>query len=232
MATNNSINESQTGVVCYAGSGTYYGRTITAGTGISVADGDGISGNPTISATGGSAADAYPCVTKTGQYYFPDHLSDGVNTTLYKDYIFCIPWYFPQSFSYDQIVYKHSSTNTTTVRIGIYDSSNGKPTSLLINCGTISLTSNAIYTLSNSNTITAGLRYLGLQYSANEYTVTWFIDRGFLPGVVSVGGGTFEPYPGMPYYSQAYGSGFADLTGATPYAFYPRYFPIVGLRAS
>lgn len=46
----NSTNSDKTGVSCYDGSGTYNGRTITAGSGISVADGDGVSGNPTISA--------------------------------------------------------------------------------------------------------------------------------------------------------------------------------------
>jgi hypothetical protein len=42
---------STTGVVARTGSGTYVPRTITAGTGISVANGNGVSGNPTITST-------------------------------------------------------------------------------------------------------------------------------------------------------------------------------------
>src|SRR5262249_44118310 len=38
-----------TGVVAKTGTGTYAARTVTAGSGISVSNGDGVSGNPTIS---------------------------------------------------------------------------------------------------------------------------------------------------------------------------------------
>ena len=48
--TNNAINLSDVGIVSYDGVGDFFGRTITAGTGISVSDGNGVSGNPTISA--------------------------------------------------------------------------------------------------------------------------------------------------------------------------------------
>jgi len=52
MATNNAINLSASGIVSYNGSGTFAGRTLTAGsTKISISNGDGISGNPTIDAT-------------------------------------------------------------------------------------------------------------------------------------------------------------------------------------
>ncbi len=47
---------STTGVVARTGAATYVPRTITAGVGISVANGDGVAGNPTITATGSSAA--------------------------------------------------------------------------------------------------------------------------------------------------------------------------------
>lgn len=53
MATANSVNANSTGIQAYDGSGTFSGRTITAGTGISVSNGNGTAGNPTINATGG-----------------------------------------------------------------------------------------------------------------------------------------------------------------------------------
>lgn len=53
MATANAINANNTGIQAYDGAGTFNGRTITAGTGTSVTNGNGVSGNPTINATGG-----------------------------------------------------------------------------------------------------------------------------------------------------------------------------------
>jgi hypothetical protein len=52
MAIANAVNAQTAGVQCLTSAGVWNGRTITAGTGISVANGDGVSGNPTISATG------------------------------------------------------------------------------------------------------------------------------------------------------------------------------------
>jgi hypothetical protein len=54
MALSNAVNAQTAGVQCLTSAGVWNGRTITAGTGISVSNGDGVSGNPTISATGSS----------------------------------------------------------------------------------------------------------------------------------------------------------------------------------
>jgi hypothetical protein len=45
-------NLSTNGIIARTGSGTVAGRTITAGTGVSITNGDGVSGNPTITASG------------------------------------------------------------------------------------------------------------------------------------------------------------------------------------
>ena len=53
MATANDLNISQPGIVAFDGIATFSGRTLTAGTNITIINGNGVSGNPTISATGG-----------------------------------------------------------------------------------------------------------------------------------------------------------------------------------
>lgn len=54
MATANSINANSTGLAAYDGAGTWAGRTLTAGnTGVTITNGNGVSGNPTIAVAGG-----------------------------------------------------------------------------------------------------------------------------------------------------------------------------------
>lgn len=53
MATANSINANSSGIAVYDAAGTWVGRTLTAGNaGVSITNGSGVSGNPTISVTG------------------------------------------------------------------------------------------------------------------------------------------------------------------------------------
>ena len=53
MATNNVLNANVAGFQSYDGAFTFNGRTLTAGTGVNITDGDGVAGDPVISATGG-----------------------------------------------------------------------------------------------------------------------------------------------------------------------------------
>lgn len=52
MVTNNAINLSQAGIISYDGAGTFFGRTLQAGSNVGITNPDGIAGNPTISVTG------------------------------------------------------------------------------------------------------------------------------------------------------------------------------------
>lgn len=51
MAVQNNLGITQSGIVAFDGAATFVGRTLTAGTGISISNGDGIAGNPTITAS-------------------------------------------------------------------------------------------------------------------------------------------------------------------------------------
>lgn len=71
---------SGTGIVARTASETYAQRTITAGTGISVADGDGVAGNPTITNTGVTTFAENGGATATGAIT----ISEGANITITK----------------------------------------------------------------------------------------------------------------------------------------------------
>lgn len=56
MAFNNAVDATQTGFQSLTSAGVWQGRTLTAGTGISISNGDGIAGNPQISSTSSGTA--------------------------------------------------------------------------------------------------------------------------------------------------------------------------------
>ncbi len=67
MATSNDLNISEPGVVTFDGTAIFHGRTLTAGVGITITNGDGISANPVISLTGGGAAVEHLTADSGGQ---------------------------------------------------------------------------------------------------------------------------------------------------------------------
>lgn len=71
---NNAVNAQIQGLQNFnASTGAWTGRTLTAGTGISISNGDGTSGNPVISATGGAEtwsdkATSFAAVSNNGYF--------------------------------------------------------------------------------------------------------------------------------------------------------------------
>lgn len=73
MAFNNAVNATQSGFQSITSGGVWNGRTLTAGGGISISNGDGTAGNPTISAPGSvtwvtTAVNVAPMVVGTGYF--------------------------------------------------------------------------------------------------------------------------------------------------------------------
>lgn len=73
MVASNDLNISQSGIVTFDGVSTFSGRTLQAGSGIVITNGDGVSGNPNISASG-----AQNIAGDTGTI-------SGTNLTIYAD---------------------------------------------------------------------------------------------------------------------------------------------------
>jgi hypothetical protein len=83
MATNNSSNQSAAGYAVYNGAGTWFGRTITAGAGVTVTNGSGVAGNTVIAATG--AGFTWQLVITTTQTIAPSngYITDDASNVTY-----------------------------------------------------------------------------------------------------------------------------------------------------
>src|SRR5574338_885308 len=69
MVTKNSINANTNGLVAFdATTGTFHGRTMQQGTGFTITNADGVSGNPTLNASSGSANTVITKFTASGTW--------------------------------------------------------------------------------------------------------------------------------------------------------------------
>jgi hypothetical protein len=83
------------------------------------------------------------------------------------------PIYVPESTTFDRIACRTgaSFSGTATVRLGIYNNSAGKPTTVVLDAGTVSCTASAtVYTITISQTLDVGWYWLAFNSQTNATT--------------------------------------------------------------
>lgn len=136
------------------------------------------------------------------------HSAVALTTTTRMMYI---PWIVPRSITIDRIgIHVTTGVATTNCRIGIYNSANDLPTSLIADLGSVDTSSTGVKELTVSQVIPAGLVFLAV---AKQGTV----------GAVSLYGLGYTVWAGMPEASTStlmqYGSQYMyedSVTGALP----------------
>jgi hypothetical protein len=139
------------------------------------------------------------------------------------------PIFVPSGLSIDRISCLTNSTfsGTATVRLGIYADTAGKPSTLILDAGTVSATAaSTAYTITTSATIsTGGIYWLAFNTQTAATTNSFFgVTTPALNGVVSIGVAT-SVYAG--YYEASITGAFVDvvtttLSGTNPIVFLRR----------
>jgi hypothetical protein len=100
---------------------------------------------------------------KTNNYYF-GYLMNGLGTTtsLTANRIYYIPFYVRKKTTFTRIGFVISATAGLIARFGIYNAANGVPTSLVLDCGTVSTTTTGEKEATISVTLNTGFYFLSV----------------------------------------------------------------------
>ena len=95
-----------------------------------------------------------------------------------EDRTYYTPFFVPETTTYNQISIRSGSTfsGTGTVRLGIYRETQGKPSTLVLDAGTVSVTAaSTVYTATISQSLTAGMYFLAANSQVAAATNTFYI---------------------------------------------------------
>jgi hypothetical protein len=85
------------------------------------------------------------------------------------------PFYVSETTTFDRIAIRTSTfTGTASVRLGLYNNSNGQPTTVAFDAGTVSATAQGVaYTITISQTVSAGWYWLATNMQSTSGTTTF-----------------------------------------------------------
>jgi hypothetical protein len=99
----------------------------------------------------------------SGQYYRSPIVAASADRTVTNNTTTYTPIYIPESTTFDRIAMQTRATfvGTSTVRLGIYNNTNGQPSTLILDAGTVTATAaTTVYEITISQTLAAGFYWL------------------------------------------------------------------------
>jgi len=147
---------------------------------------------------------------QVGYYYKGTGANLSSAATATANVTYYVPFFVPYTFTFDRILLRTASSfsGTASVRMGIYNSTNSRPSTVLLDAGTVSATAGSTsYTITINQQLTAGLYFIAAN-SQTAATTNTYVGIGSNQGAAFNG----QPYTSslamLQYYSQA------SVTGA------------------
>lgn len=168
-----------------------------------------------------------PTLTASG-FYMVTGSSGAASTTLTSNRLYYIPIQVPRTTTFDRIAISHAATTAgagSVVRLGIYNNSNDRPGSLLLDAGTVDLTTAAgLKTITISQQLTPGIWWLAAVAQVTSGSPTFTTSAPYIPcpaGDVTNNGVLFQnsvtgtlPDPSVPASAQTTGGPVIYLRAA------------------
>lgn len=129
----------------------------------------------------------------SGQYYRPQGSQTGAATAT-LNVVYYSQIFIPRTTTFDRIAIKSGSnfSGTGVVRLGIYATSNGKPSTLIADYGTVSVTAlSTVYTITINQTLPTGFYWLAAVMQTAATTSTFSGNAGNIAA--------YQNYQNLPY---------------------------------
>jgi hypothetical protein len=104
-----------------------------------------------------------PIIKMLSGYYYKTGISASSTITVTHQRVYYTPIYIPETTTIDRLAIRTvaSFSGSSTVRLGIYNNTNGLPSTVLLDGGTVSATAaNTIYEITISQSLNAGFYWL------------------------------------------------------------------------
>ena len=135
-------------------------------------------------ATGATGpAGTLPSLGFVSDYYYTSSVTNtAVNTGPIVNRTYYSPIYISESALFDEIVIRTQTfTGTATCRIGVYNNSGGKPSTVLFDAGTVSATAaTTVYSITISQTLNPGWYWLASNCQTVAATNGWMGSSSFV----------------------------------------------------